>query len=140
MLYALGPLDFEVAPFNTHQFGREHAADFAPKDLLGSRRGHEFVGDGEEIIKMAGKLFPHKLGGLDSLDMFGALRESGAPQFLLRGDGVPLGWYLITHVSETSTHLDGQGVGRMIDVEIELVKDDPPDPADYVTSLFTLFG
>jgi phage protein U len=140
MLYALGPLDFEIAPFNTHQFGREHAADFAPKDLLGSRRGHEFVGDGEEIVKMAVKLFPHKLGGLDSLDMLNSLRGIGGPQFLMRGDGVPLGWYLITHVGETSTYLDRQGVGRMIDVEIELVKDEAPDAADYVASLFTLFG
>lgn len=140
MLYALGPIDFEVAPFNTHEVERSHAADFANKDLLGRRRGHEFVGDGDETLSFSCKLFPHKLGGLNQLQILDALRASGSPQMLMRGDGSPLGWFVITRVRERSTYLDRKGVGRMIDVDIELMRDDPPSAADYVSSLFNLFG
>ncbi|WP_445489437.1 phage tail protein [Rhodopseudomonas sp. RCAM05734] len=140
MLYALGPLDFEVAPFNTHEVDRSHAADFASKDLLGRRKGHEFVGAGDERISFRGKLFPHKLGGLGELAILDALRDSGAPQLLLRGDGTPLGWFLIERVRESSSHLDGRGIGRMIEFEIELMRDDPPSAASYIANLFSLFG
>ncbi len=140
MLYALGPLDFEIAPFNTHEVDRSHAADFAAKELVGRRKGHEFVGDGDERITMRGKLFPHKFGGLTSLDVLNAIRDSGAPQFLMRGDGAALGWFLVEHVTEKSSYLDANGVGRQIDVEIELLRDEPPSAESFVAVLFSLFG
>lgn len=140
MLYALGPLAFEVAPFNAHEFDRASAADFAAKDLLGRRKGHEFVGDGDEKIGLRGRLFPEKLGGLDGLALLDAMRASGVPQMLIRGDGTPLGWFLIERVRETSTHLNAAGVGRRIEFDIDLLRDDPPSAADFVAALFTLLG
>jgi phage protein U len=140
MLYALGPLEFEVAPFNTHEVGRTHAADFASKDLLGRRKSHEFVGAGDERMSFSGKLFPHKLGGLDSLGVLNAIRDSGAPQMLMRGDGTPLGWFLVESVRERSSHLDAQGVGKLIEFDIELLRDDAPSAASYIANLFSLFG
>lgn len=140
MLYALGPLDFEVAPFNTHEVERSHTADFAAKELLGRRKSHEFVGAGDERITMRGKLFPHKLGGLDELGVLNAIRDSGAPQFLMRGDGEPLGWFLVERVRESSSHLDAQGIGRMIEFEVELLRDEAPSPASFIANLFSLFG
>jgi hypothetical protein len=140
MLYALGPLVFEVAPFNTHEVNRTHAADFAAKDLLGRRKSHEFVGAGDEKIEMHGKLFPQKLGGLDGLALLDGMRASGTPYMLLRGDGTPLGWFVIERVQEKSSHLDAKGVGRLIEFDIELTRDDAPSPANYLAGLFSLFG
>jgi phage protein U len=140
MLYSLGPLVFEVAPFNTHEVKRTASADFAAKDLLGRRKSHEFVGDGDEKIELRGKLFPQKLGGLDGLAMLEGLRASGTPYMLMRGDGTPLGWFLVERVQEQSSHHDAKGVGRLIEFEIELVRDDAPSPANFLASLFTLFG
>jgi phage protein U len=140
MLYALGPLDFEVAPFNTHEVERANSADFAAKDLVGRRKGHEFVGAGDERITMRGKLFPHKLGGLGALGILNALCDSGTPQMLMRGDGTPLGWFLVERVRESSSHLDGRGVGKMIEFEVELLRDDAPSAASYIADLFSLFG
>lgn len=140
MLYALGPLLFEVAPFNTHETEREAEMDFAAKDVLGRRRIHEKVGEGEEQFTMHGKLFPQKLGGLDELSLANAIRSSGAPQMLVRGDGTPLGWFLLRKVRERSSYLDTRGIGKMIDVDLELLRDDPPSPEGFVEVLFSLFG
>lgn len=140
MLYAFGPLAFEVAPFNAHEIERRHGADFAAKDLLGRRRGHEYVGDGDETVSFTGKMFPHKLGGMESLDILDALRASGAPQMLLRGDGKVFGWFILTQARERSSFMDARGIGRVIDVDIELLRDDAPSATDYVASLFNLFG
>lgn len=140
MLYALGPLTFEVAPFNTDKVDRESGFDFAEKQLLGRRRGHERVGEGEEKITLHGAIFPETLGGLDGLALLDAMRSAGTAQVLVRGDGAALGWFLIERVRETGTHLDARGVGRQIDVTIDLVRDDAPAPAAYLETLFTLLG
>ncbi|HWW46533.1 MAG TPA: phage tail protein [Xanthobacteraceae bacterium] len=139
MLYSLGPLVVEVAPFNAHEVDRRHAADFAAKELLGRRKSREFVGTGDEVISLRGRLYPHKLGGLEDLALLNEMRESGVPQFLLRGDGLPMGWFLVERVQERSRHLDGRGVGQEIDVEIELVRDDPPSPSSFIDVWFSFF-
>ncbi len=140
MLYALGPLTFTVAPFNADEVDRTSSADFAEKQLLGQRKGHEFVGEGEEKIVLRGSLFPETLGGLDGLAVLDALRSSGTPQMLLRGDGVDLGWFLIERVHGNNKHLNREGVGKKIDFTIELVRDDPPSAADYLATLFSILG
>lgn len=140
MLFAFGPLEFEVAPFNAHEFDRRHGADYAGKDLLGRRKGHEYVGDGDETVSLSGKMFPHKLGGLESLDILDVIRGSGAPQLLMRGDGKVYGWFLLVQARERSGFMDRRGIGRVIDVDIELLRDEPPGAADYVANLFNLFG
>lgn len=140
MLYAFGPLEFEVAPFNVHEIDRSASADFAAKDLLGTRKGHEFVGEGDETINMRGTLFPEKIGGLAGLDLLDAMRSAGAPQMLMRGDGKPFGWFIVIRVRESGSHIDAKGVGRKIEFEIELKRVDKPSAADFIASLFTLLG
>ena len=140
MLYALGPLVFDVAPLNVHEADRSAEADFANKDLMGRRKGHEFVGEGDERINMRGRLFPEKLGGLAGLAMLDQMRASGAPQILVRGDGTKLGWFIVKRVSEQHGHLGRTGIGRQIEFDIDLLRDDAPSAANYVASLFSLLG
>jgi len=140
MLYALGPLTFDVAPFNTHEVDRTSGFDFAEKQLLGRRKGRERDGDGDEKIVMNGTLFPETLGGLDGLDVLDGMRSAGTAQMLVRGDGKPLGWFLIERVRETGRHLNAQGVAKQIDFSIDLIRDDAPEPTDYLATLFTLIG
>ena len=136
MLYAYGDLLFEIAPFNTEKTRRSTAADFAAKDLIGRRKSREYVGEGDEKLVFNCKLFPQKLGGLDRLDWLDAVRLSGVPQMLVRGDGTPLGWFLLEQVEENSSYLNGQGIGNMIDVTINLIRDDPPSAEAFISSFF----
>lgn len=140
MLYALGPVLFEVWPVNVYEVTRATEAGFVEKPVLGRRPPLEFVGDGRESISLAVKLFPEKLGGLSSLDQLDAMRQSGQPQYLMRGDGVPLGWFLLDKVSEKSTFLGPAGIGRVIDVDLGLSRADAPSASDYFAVIAGVLG
>lgn len=140
MLYAIGPLTFEVAPFNTHEVSRDTRTSHVNKPVIGSRPPLEFTGDGPEEITFQATLFPHKFGGLSSLDTLDSMRASGMPHALVRGDGACFGWYCVTHVREKSTYLDAGGVGKVIEVEITLSLDEAPDGGGYFSALISLLG
>jgi len=69
------------------------------------------------------------------------MAENGKPQILVRGDGVNLGWWIIEKVSQKSSKLSADGVGKVITFDIALVKSavsaDPADALHLVTSLWT---
>lgn len=141
MLYMLGPIAFEVWPYNTHEVSHDAKTDYAAKDVLGARRPNEYVGEGDETIKLSGRMLPEKVAGaLEMHDMMQGIRQSGQAQFLLRGDGTPLGWFVIESVSTRSKHLNGSGVGQFIEFDILLKRDDPPQAAGAFAMLAGIFG
>lgn len=105
MLYQLGALSIKVHPFNVDKVQREAATDYVPKPILGTEPPMEYVGEGANTWRLSGQLFPKVIGGMSELALLHAMRESGRPQFLLRGDGVPFGWVVIARVSERSQYL-----------------------------------
>ena len=77
MLYALGPLTFEIAPVNAHEINHVTEASYVvQKRVVGRRPPLEFTGDGPEEITVAAKLLPPKFGGLSSLGMLDQMRQS----------------------------------------------------------------
>jgi uncharacterized protein len=98
MLMRLGTVEFDVFPFNTHEYSRDAATDYAKKAVVGAREILEYVGEGEEKYTISGKLITKRLGGLGTLAELHALRQSGIAQFLMRGDGMALGWFVIESV------------------------------------------
>ena len=141
MLYMLGPVMIDVYPYNVHEVSHDAKTDFAKKSVLGRRQPNEHVGEGDETIKLSGRIYPYKLpGGLETHEVLNMIREAGEPQFLLRGDGAALGWYLIESVSEKSSFLSPTGVGQMIEIEISLIRDDPPSAAGFMGAFAGMFG
>lgn len=140
MLMALGPVVMEVWPFNPTETSRESGGDYVEKPVMGRRPPLEFVGEAGETVSITVKLFPEKLGGLGSLAQLNAVRKSGVAQYLMRGDGVPLGWFVVQSVSERSSYLDQHGVGRVIEVEISLRRADAPGGRALFTSIMGLLG
>jgi len=126
MLYLLGALKIEVAPFNVHDVSESGATDFAAKAVVGAEPPLEYVGEGANEITLNGRLFPAALGGGSGLTILNAMRTSGRPQFLMRGDGRPLGWQAILSTDARSEYLDGRGVGQRIDVSIKLRRASAP--------------
>lgn len=120
MLYLIGPLAVQVYPFNMSEIRENGSTDFATKGVVGAKQPLEFVGEGSDEIELSGTLFPQAMGGLDSLELLRQLRMSGKPQFVMRGDGTPLGYYAIVSSSASSSYLDNRGVGKKIDVSISL--------------------
>lgn len=140
MLMQLGSVVFDVVQFNTHENTRSTAAGFAEKAVLGRRPPLEFVGEGPETMVIRGRIFPEKLGGLDGLGLLDAARRSGDAQFLMRGDGRPLGFFVVTNVSETSRYLNAKGVGKQINFDLTVKRSDDPTAMGYFSSIFALLG
>ncbi|MFO1151012.1 MAG: phage tail protein [Alsobacter sp.] len=140
MLMQLGAVTFDVTPFNMHEHVRETAATFVSKDVLGRRPPLEFVGEGEESFTFEGRLFPQKLGGLERLDVLHDMRQSGTALPLMRGDGVPLGWFVIESVREQSTYLDAAGVGKLVAFTITLKRSDAASPGSIFGIISGLFS
>ena len=67
MLMMIGPVKFEVIPFNTDGYDHSHESGFAEKPVLGARPPLEFVGEGPEGWTIKAKLFPDKFGGMGHL-------------------------------------------------------------------------
>lgn len=135
MLAQFGPIQFEIQPVNFTETSRETSAGLVDKPVMGRRQPVEFTGDESETLRLTVKLFPFNFGGLDALGHLDAIRKTGVPQVFVRGDGEVLGWFRLATVSERSSYIGPGGVGRQIDVEISLKRDDPPNPATYFASI-----
>lgn len=137
MLMVLGPIEFTVAPFNTHQYAKSASTDFARKAVVGTRAPLEHVGEGEENFTISGLLLPKRLGGMLQMAELHALRQSAVATFLMRGDGVPLGWFVVENVDEDSSMLSADGVGQVIKFKIDLCRADKPLASSFFTTLFS---
>ncbi|KAB2861791.1 MAG: phage tail protein [Bauldia sp.] len=140
MLASIGPVVFEVQPLSILSVDEAGAADFARKDIVGGRPGYEHMGIGEETTKISARLFPERFGGLDSLAALESIRRSGVPQMMVRGDGKVLGFMIVSRIEQRSSYLDPAGVGRLIDVDIDLIRAAAPSAASAFAQLFGLFG
>lgn len=136
MLYALGAVAFEVWPLNAQSVDRSAETSFAEKPVLGRRPPLEYVGEGAETIRMSGKIFPQKLGGLDELEALDEQRRAGKAMPLMRGDGKPLGWFVIESLTERATYLDQRGVGKVVEFDLSLRRAERA-PATSLSSLLT---
>jgi len=135
MLYQLGALAIEVAPFNVHEVSESATTEYATKPVVGIEPPQEYVGEGSHEMTLAGRLFPAEFGGLDELATLHQMRASGRPQYLMRGDGTPLGWWAITQVEAKSTYLDRQGVGKFVEVTITMRRAQSPAAQSYFALL-----
>jgi phage protein U len=131
MLYLLGALFIEVAPFNVHEVGERVESDFVVKAVAGAEQPLEYVGPGGSEVTLSGRLFPEALGGRSGLSILSAMQSSGRPQYLIRGDGRPFGWHAILGVDTRSEHLDARGVGKLINVSIRLRKSPGPGAGSF---------
>jgi phage protein U len=128
MLMTIGSTAFEVAPLNMHGLEGSGVTEYAIKDVAGAEPPLEYVGEGANTLRIAGRLFPLKFGGLGEYGRLDQARTSGEPQYVMRGDGKPLGWFVIERLTERHSFLDARGVGKMIDFDVELRRS--PGPLD----------
>ena len=139
MLMQIGTVTFEVWPLNIDEYDRETGYDFVAKDIMGSRRSREAMGEGDETMTLSGKILPHHFGGLGTLEELHTMRQSGMAQKLVRGDGKNLGWFTIDKVRERSRFLDAEGVGREIVFDVALTASNKPSPSAYFSTLMRIF-
>jgi phage protein U len=126
MLFLLGGVRITHSGFNVDKMGRENRSEFAEYKVVGAEPKYEFMGDAERKITLSGKIYPLALGGYSALSTLEAMRQSGLPTMLVRGDGGFFAWVIIDNVSETHNWLTYQGVGQEVEHQITLLRADPP--------------
>jgi len=136
----IGPVRFQIAPFNAENITHNHETDFAEKAVIGGSQPLEWVGEGAETWGISGRLFPHRFGGLGDLRILQIARQSGLPQFMMRGDGALMGWVNIMRVSEGSTYLDAKGVGKVIDFDLTVRRCSAPFAGKYFSIMEAILG
>jgi phage protein U len=112
-----GILQFQVWPLNFHEMDHETSSDWAHKEIAGAPIYREWVGENDEIRHLRGKLFPYRIGGMTSIDMFEGLRRGGIAQMMVRGDGMVLGWFVCEKLVRNHTFMSTEGVGKQISFE-----------------------
>jgi len=141
MLYQVGALTFRVTAPNIHEVEKEAAADFAEKDVMGTLRPLEAMGEGPSTFTLRGRLYPRRWGGLSSLDLLEQMRLAQDSHIVIRGDGVNLGWWVIDRYREKHNQIGRTGIGSTIDYEVVLKKSPkPPTALGYVVTLMRLIG
>lgn len=140
MLMLIGPVQFEIEPFNLTETTHSHGASHVRKPVIGGRQPLEFTGEDPETWSLRAVLFPQKFGGESALTVLRLLTRSGIPQYMFRGDGALMGWVTLDSVTERSSYLDASGVGRMIEVDISVTRSHAPTAPGYFSALSGLFG
>ena len=140
MLMTLGPIRFEVHPFNATEYDHGHETSFVEKPVLGARPPLEWVGEGSESWSIKARIFPHRFGGLGDLKKLYQARAAGRPLYLMRGDGAQMGWVVIDKVSERSSYLDAQGIGKMIEVDISVRRSAKPSNGSFFSVFSGVFS
>lgn len=140
MLMSLGPIRFEVHPFNATGYDHAHESSFVEKPVLGARPPLEWVGEGQESWSIAARIFPHRFGGLSDLRKLYQARAAGRPLYLMRGDGAQMGWVVIDSVMERASFLDAEGIGRVIDVEISVRRSAKPSNGSFFSVFSGVFA
>jgi uncharacterized protein len=140
MLMTLGPIRFEVYPFNATEYDHGHETSFVEKPVLGARPPLEWVGEGAENWSIRAIIFPHRFGGLSDLKKLYQARAAGRPLYLMRGDGAQMGWVVIERVSERSSYLDARGIGRVIEVDISVRRSAKPSNGSFFSVFSGMFS
>jgi hypothetical protein len=126
MLACLGPVVFNLKN-DLQTISMETKSSFAKHDVMGAAPVYEDTGDDESTMTLKGTLHPYFFqGALNGLAALEAARQAKTPLPLLRGDYVPMGWFLIDKISRDDSELYLEGIGQEIDYTVDLLRADSP--------------
>ncbi len=142
MLYQLGAVTIDTAPFSIDSFERDSGASIVSKPVIGGRERKEFTGEGDDTITLSGQILPFNVGGLTELEVLQDMRRRGQRFPLMRGDGYRFGWYALTEITESHTELDRNGIGHVVNHKLTMQQCDfdTGDGQQVVSALLGLFG
>lgn len=141
MLYMLGTVVIDTAPFSIDEMERVADASIVAKPVIGGRMPKEFTGEGEDDITLSGQILPLHVGGMNELETLHEMRRRGARFPVQRGDGWRPGWYAITRITENHRDLSRDGIGHVVQHEISMtrVDGDAGDGQQIISGLINLF-
>jgi phage protein U len=144
-LMMLGPVQFRIQGLNPQGIQTERSVPFAEHKVIGSEPVKEFMGAGNEKIKIKGTIFPFHssgAGGLGGVAALKAARDAAIPLPFIRGGNGGGGWYLIESVDVDESSLASNSTGREISFTVSLCSVPTPGSGilGQVLRLFGVFG
>ena len=132
-----GPIQFEIMPFNTHEYDHDTETDWAKKgDCWAAQRSTASgLVKTTSVCYSGGRLFPYRIGGLSEIENFDAKRRLGTSHLLMRGDGRPMGWFVCERLVRAHTFLTEEGIGQQIAFECSLARVPIPSQDGYWASV-----
>ena len=126
MLYNLGPITFDSLRVNPRSVGHQGRASFAKHDVIGGDPMFEAMGSDEASTNIEALVHPVHFGGMGSLAIIQLATQQQIPLPLMRGDYVPLGWFIIADYSEDHTEMNSRGIGPEVRVRLSLKRSGTP--------------
>ncbi|RQT09835.1 phage tail protein [Burkholderia contaminans] len=120
MLVSYGQFVFstEIAPF--HQFQRQRTWKHASNSRVGARDSTQYVGQGEDTIRIEGMIATGEIGTPLSLDILESMADVGDAHVLVDGTGRIYGAFTLEELNETHSYFNVLGVALKIEFELTL--------------------
>lgn len=124
MMMAFGQFVFSLSTLAYQDLQRETSWRHPSNSRVGARPARQFVGPGEETMKLSGLLLPNFAGEVSSLDELRAMGAEGSAWPLVDGTGIVYGQFVIESLSETRTLFYSDGSARRIEFQLHLARVD----------------
>lgn len=121
-LASLGLFVFEFATWPFEDLKRRTDWTFANNPRVGARDAHQFVGQGQEQVQIAGRLCPEAAGSFSAIGTLRAMADTGEEHQLVLGTGEIWGSFVIVGMDEGRKHLMDDGTPRLIDFTLDLLR------------------
>jgi len=128
-MMALGDFRFHMDGAAYQSLERESAWRWPTTERVGSAPMPQFVGPGDDTIRLSGVIYPHYRGGLGQIDAMRAEANKGVPLPLVDGMGRNWGRWVITSIHEGQTVFFSNGAPRSQSFEVGLTKYDDGHPS-----------
>ncbi|MGO1072095.1 phage tail protein [Lysobacter sp. CA199] len=130
MMMALGTFVFSLSTLAYDQFQRSTSWRHPGSDRVGARAARQYVGPGDDTIRLSGLIAPDLTGTPISLDVLRGMANTGEVFALVEGTGMVYGGFVIGDLNETRTLLFADGAARRIEFDMTLVRADDDSELD----------
>lgn len=130
MLMALDTFVFSLPTLAYDQLQRSTSWRHVAADRLGARPARQYVGPGDDTIRLSGLIAPEVTGTPASLDVLRAMADDGKAYALVEGTGVVYGAFIVSDINETRTQFFADGAAWRIEFDMTLTRVDDTSDAE----------
>ncbi|GAA5104389.1 phage tail protein [Wohlfahrtiimonas larvae] len=134
MVWGFFPFSLESLPYE--KFDKKSGYKYAFNSRVGTSDAPQFLGKGEEIITLTGKLLPFVTGGRNAIELLRLQASSGQGFPLIERTGRIHGNYICLNADEVARQFEHTGAPHIVDFSIQFrrVGDDLLGAMGVITS------
>lgn len=140
MLMTYGLFVFSLSSAAYQELQRQTQWRHPSQGRVGARPGRQFLGPGDDVIKLTGTLAPPLTGGQESLDALRDMADEGNAWPLIEGTGINYGFFVIESLDERKGAFYRDGAAGRIAFTLNLAHVDQPAAQDIPTIDPTVLG